>query len=132
MQLADELPMIYTTCIMGFATFSYSKSGTFALFIGLALFSLAWFITVSLPSTWVSERGVTGGLHLGKAFYHMTKDPQFHQTAYGLLMCTIVFRCVYAMKFELTPALKERSAAKADAIMSQMWMMAFAGWHQRT
>jgi len=49
MQLADELPMIYTTCIMGFVTFTYKRSRLFATGVGLALFSLATFITVGHP-----------------------------------------------------------------------------------
>ena len=51
MQLADELPMIYTTCIIGYTTFAYGKSrlGSF----GVATFfgGLAWAITVSCGST---------------------------------------------------------------------------------
>jgi hypothetical protein len=47
MQLADELPMIYTVCIMGFATFSYRRTLKVQILIGLALFALAVFITVS-------------------------------------------------------------------------------------
>lgn len=47
MQLADELPMIYTTCIMGFATFAYGKGTVFRLWLGSALLGLAASITVS-------------------------------------------------------------------------------------
>ncbi len=49
MQLADELPMIYTTLIMVFATMTYSRSRAFSAVVGLAVFGLAWFITVWLP-----------------------------------------------------------------------------------
>lgn len=50
MQLADELPMIYTTCVMAFATFSYSRTRRFSIVVGFALAGLALFITVS--HTW--------------------------------------------------------------------------------
>lgn len=39
--------MIYTVCIMGFATFSYRRTLKVQILIGLALFALAVFITVS-------------------------------------------------------------------------------------
>jgi hypothetical protein len=51
MQLADELPMIYTVCIMCFATFSYRKSPVFTVLVGAVIFGLAWFITVTIPSS---------------------------------------------------------------------------------
>jgi hypothetical protein len=46
MQLADELPMIYTVCIMAFATFSYRKPVKVQLLVAVALVGLAVFITV--------------------------------------------------------------------------------------
>ncbi len=62
-----------------------------------------------------------------QAFYHITKDPTFHQNAYALLTCGVVFRGMYVMKANLTPALRERNPQKADVIMKQMWTMAFTG-----
>lgn len=47
MQLADELPMIYTVCIMAFATFSYRKPMKLQLLVAAGLVALAVFITVS-------------------------------------------------------------------------------------
>ncbi|WDK18799.1 alkaline phytoceramidase [Colletotrichum graminicola] len=55
MQLIDELSMIYTTCLMVFATFSFSKSPQFAVFLGSGLALLAGFITVVLRSLYVME-----------------------------------------------------------------------------
>lgn len=50
MQLVDELSMIYTTCVMCFATFTYRRSNLFSAFLGLALIALAAFITVQSES----------------------------------------------------------------------------------
>lgn len=47
MQLVDELSMIYTACLMCYATFSFSKSQAFRQVLGTGLVSLAAFITVS-------------------------------------------------------------------------------------
>jgi len=48
MQLVDELSMIYTACLMCYATFSFSQSRATRQILGLGLASLAIFITVSL------------------------------------------------------------------------------------
>ncbi|KUI66239.1 Alkaline ceramidase 3 [Cytospora mali] len=108
MQLADELPMIYTTCIMAFATFSYSRSKRSSVLIGLSLAGLATFITV---------------------YYHMSQNPVFHQVAYASLTCAVVFRGMYVMETVLRPALRERceTPAHADQIMRQMWSMTATG-----
>ena len=47
MQLADELPMIYTACIMAYATLTYSKSPRFSLVAAAGTIAVAWSITVS-------------------------------------------------------------------------------------
>lgn len=59
MQLVDELSMIYTTCVMVFATFSYSRSPRFAVFLGVALLGLAGFITVRLAFSKAPQLNVT-------------------------------------------------------------------------
>lgn len=46
MQLVDELSMIYTTCLMMYASFSYSRSRAFSTLLGVSLLSLAGSITV--------------------------------------------------------------------------------------
>lgn len=106
MQLADELPMIYTTCIMAFATFSYGKSTATKSLIGLSLIGLAAWIT---------------------AYYLLSQDPVFHQVAYATLTCAVVFRGMYVMENSLRPALKARNPILGEEIMSQMWRMAFTG-----
>lgn len=105
MQLADELPMIYTTCIMAFATFAYSKSTSTRTLIGLGVVSLAAWIT---------------------GYYVTSKDPVFHQVAYAALTCAVVFRGMYVMSSTLRPALEKRTS-DATNIMNQMWKMAFTG-----
>lgn len=86
MQLVDELSMIYTTCLMCYATFSYSKSRQFSLWLALALVSLAVFITL---------------------YYHYLQDPAFHQNAYALLTAVVLFRSMYVMEFSLRPSLRQ-------------------------
>jgi dihydroceramidase len=46
MQLVDELNMIYTACLMCYATFSFSQSRVVRQVLGFGLLSLAVFITV--------------------------------------------------------------------------------------
>ena len=86
MQLVDELSMIYTTCLVCYATFSYSRSRLFSLYLALALISLAIFITL---------------------YYHYLQDPVFHQRAYALLTATALLRSLYVMLFTLHPSLKK-------------------------
>lgn len=47
MQLVDELGMIYTTCLMMYASFSFQRSATVARWLAFGLLALAAFITVS-------------------------------------------------------------------------------------
>ncbi len=79
--------MIYTTCLMCYATFSYSQSRQFALFLALSLISLAMFITL---------------------YYHYLQDPAFHQNAYALLTAIVLFRSMYVMEFNLRSSLKQK------------------------
>ncbi|KJR85332.1 dihydroceramidase [Sporothrix schenckii 1099-18] len=106
MQLADELPMIYATCIIGHATFSYGKSPTVSKLIGLGLFSLGLLITV---------------------VYHVTKEPVFHQVSFACLTIAVVFRSMYDMEKTLRPALKIRSPERESGLMRQMWKMCLSG-----
>ncbi|KAL0936656.1 Alkaline ceramidase 3 [Colletotrichum truncatum] len=106
MQLVDELSMIYTTCLMVFATFSYSRSTQFVAFLGSGLILLACFIT---------------------SYYHITKDPNFHQGCYAALTATVVIRSLYVMETQLRPALVARNGAKAQTILKTMWIMVATG-----
>jgi dihydroceramidase len=106
MQLADELPMIYTVCIMAFATFSYRRPAQVQALVGAAMAGLAIFITV---------------------YYLYAKDPVFHQAAYALLTLTLVFRGFYVMERELRPQLRRRNPAECDAYMVDMYKLALSG-----
>lgn len=82
MQLVDELSMIYTTCLMCYASFSYSRPAGVRLFLAIALLGLAVFITL---------------------YYHYLQDPVFHQNAYALLTTVVLLRSMYIMENRLRP-----------------------------
>lgn len=82
MQLVDELSMIYTTCLMCYASFSYSQSSPVKIFLAVSLAALAVFITL---------------------YYHYLQDPVFHQNAYALLTTVVVLRSMYTMEVALRP-----------------------------
>ncbi|EPE03254.1 alkaline phytoceramidase [Ophiostoma piceae UAMH 11346] len=106
MQLADELPMIYATCIIGHATFSYKTSRLVSALVGAGLTALAATITV---------------------VYYITKDPVFHQLSYGALTVGIVLQSMYTMEYQLRPVLKARVPDTANAIMDKIWRMCLSG-----
>ena len=84
MQLVDELSMIYSTCLMSYAAFSFSRSRQFRVFLAIALTCLAVFITL---------------------YYHYLQDPVFHQNAYALLTIIVLVRSMYIMEVNLRPSL---------------------------
>lgn len=103
MQLVDELSMIYTTCLMFYATFSHKQKAPVPFFLGLFLVSLAVFIT---------------------GYYHYLGDPVFHQNMYALLTAIVLFRSMYVMERDIRPNLKAREAAhksgqKQEAVTSE-------------
>ncbi|XPS75050.1 alkaline ceramidase ydc1 [Ascochyta lentis] len=125
MQLVDELSMIYTTCLMCFATFSYGKSLRYSTFLAIGLVSLALFVTL---------------------YYHHIQDPAFHQNVYALLTAIVLFRAMYMMEVAIRPrfqsderkALNPRPDRAAEAVRKQedlrdqeilrtMWKMITAG-----
>ncbi|CBX92690.1 hypothetical protein IAQ61_005938 [Plenodomus lingam] len=137
MQLVDELSMIYTTCLMNFATFSYGKSRLYSTILAIGLTAIALFITL---------------------YYHYLQDPTFHQNAYALLTAIVLFRAMYVMEVNIRPRFrsKEREAAnpnvrsggktgqkqkdlRDEQILRTMWKMitfglsiflgGFAVWH---
>ncbi len=85
MQLVDELSMIYTTCLMAYASFSYSRSRAFRIVLAVSLVGLSLFITL---------------------YYHYLQDPAFHQNVYALLTTIIVFRTMFTMERTLRPSLR--------------------------
>ncbi|KAF7507118.1 hypothetical protein GJ744_010931 [Endocarpon pusillum] len=129
MQLVDELSMIYTTCLMAYASFSYSRSTAFRIVLAVSLVGLSLFITL---------------------YYHYLQDPAFHQNVYALLTTIIVFRTVFTMERTLRPSLrhseekhpqerKERSRGlhekqvqarlnvRDKAILKDMWILVAFG-----
>ncbi|KAJ4290171.1 alkaline ceramidase ydc1 [Collariella sp. IMI 366227] len=108
MQLADELPMIYTVCIMAFATFSFRKPARTQALIAVGLVALAVFITV---------------------YYLYAKDPVFHQVAYGILTLSTVVRGFYVMERGLRPKLQQRNPADCDRHMREMYKLAVTAYH---
>ncbi|KAJ5297611.1 hypothetical protein N7508_007860 [Penicillium antarcticum] len=97
MQLVDELSMIYTTCLMVYASFSYSRSVILRVWLALSLTGLAIFITL---------------------YYHYLQDPVFHQNAYALLTIVVVFRSMHTMEVTLRP--KWRHSTEEDRLERQM------------
>ncbi|KAF3393028.1 Alkaline ceramidase 3 [Talaromyces pinophilus] len=93
MQLVDELSMIYTTCLMCYASFSYSRSSPVKIFLAVTLTGLAVFITL---------------------YYHYLQDPVFHQNAYALLTTVVVLRSMYTMEVALRP--KWRKSREEDRL----------------
>jgi dihydroceramidase len=93
MQLVDELSMIYTTCLMAYATFSYAKASPTRIYLATSLAGLAIFITL---------------------YYHYLQDPVFHQNAFALLTVVVVFRSMYTMEVTLRP--KWRKTREEDRL----------------
>lgn len=83
MQLVDELSMIYTTCLMCYATFSYARASLTRVYLATSLGSLAIFITL---------------------YYHYLQDPVFHQNAFAFLTVVVVVRSMYIMETTLRPS----------------------------
>ena len=93
MQLLDELSMIYSTCILVYALFSYRQSTKACIALSLALLSLAMFIT---------------------GYYYYIKDPVFHQRMFALLTAIVTFRSMWLMESVLRPS---RRAERGDAAL---------------
>jgi dihydroceramidase len=85
MQLVDELSMIYTTCLMLYACFSYSRGKAFRIILAISLVALSMFITL---------------------YHHYLQDPTFQQNVYALLTTIVVFRMMFTMELTLRPSLR--------------------------
>ena len=119
MQLVDELSMIYTACLMAYATFSHSRSQNFNICLSLALVALAVFITL---------------------YYHYLQDPVFHQNAYAALTATVLLRMMYLMERSLRPGWRKNRGSHVGSssvsaneslrdqeILTSMWQMVAYG-----
>jgi len=120
MQLVDELSMIYTACLMCYATFSFSQSRLIRQVLGGGLLFLAVFITL---------------------YYHYLQDPVFHQNAFAILTAFVLLRSMYIMEVNIRPkkriyaesgvhseSLKQASDDQRDRmIIKEMWLMVVIG-----
>ncbi|KAJ5899109.1 hypothetical protein N7495_003853 [Penicillium taxi] len=95
-QLVDELSMIYTTCLMCYASFAYNRSLRFRVALGLSLTFLSVFITL---------------------YYHYLQNPVFHQNAYALLTTIVVLKSMHTMENTLRP--KWRGTREEDLLARQ-------------
>lgn len=86
--------MIYTTCLMFWATFAYSRPQPVQLLLGVFNASLALFIT---------------------GYYHYLQDPTFHQNAYALLTAIVLLRSMYVMEMNIRPYFRKRHEERKSA-----------------
>jgi dihydroceramidase len=116
-QLVDELNMIYTTCLMLYASVSYGRPTWQQICLGIFLILFSGFITL---------------------YYHYLQDPVFHQNVYAALTVFIVFRSVHTMETSLRPYFKStqqqgrsKSQKAEDArdlrTLNQMWILVAYG-----
>ena len=86
--------MIYTTCLMAWATFSHFRSEEFAIWLGASLVGLSAFVSL---------------------YYHYLQDPVFHQNVYAALTTIVVLRSIYVMETGLRPSMAAGSKIKGKA-----------------
>uniref|UniRef100_A0A6B2LEI0 Alkaline ceramidase n=1 Tax=Arcella intermedia TaxID=1963864 RepID=A0A6B2LEI0_9EUKA len=72
MQLLDELPMIYATCVFVYCVLEDKKKSKYGPMLPVSLFLTAVLITLT---------------------YIVWQDPIFHQVCYGLLVAVVVLKC---------------------------------------
>jgi len=128
MQLADELPMIYTVCIMSYAAFSYGRSSTAKALVAIALSGVACFITVGSLICAGTTFPELGTHCLPQVYYLYAKDPVFHQVAYGIITLATTIRGFYVTEWTLRSALTERVPSEVHQRMRQIRILALAGW----
>jgi dihydroceramidase len=144
MQLVDELNMIYTACLMCYATFSFSQSRLVRQVLATGLISLAVFITVRAP--FLKAKLLTDVYKL-QLYYHYLQDPLFHQNAFAIITAVVLFRSMYVMEVNIRPSLKAKygtapvktdpmslpkwlrvaNAHRDQAILKEMWLMVGVG-----
>ena len=99
MQLVDELSMIYTTCLMVYASFGHSRPTNVK--IGLAVFLVALCIFITL-------------------YYHYLQDPAFHQNAYTILTVIVLGRGMWIMETTLRPAFRRNDESKTQSVQARL------------
>lgn len=120
MQLIDELSMIYTTSLVVYAIYSFSRPRSFRIKLGTFLAFLCTFITL---------------------YYHYLQDPRFHEVTYGVLTCIAVFQSMWTMEVTLRPSRRARFRAPSNKspnkkqhederdshILRMMWLLVGSG-----
>lgn len=108
MQLLDELAMIYTTCILFYATFSHGRSTATRIVVAALTIGIAAFVT---------------------GYYHYLGDPKFHQDTFTLLTAIVVFYNIYLMEKALRHSPQQGSASSQANVsedarrLRTMWSM---------
>lgn len=95
MQLVDELSMIYTTCLMFWATFAHNRTPLTQMILGAFSMTLALFIT---------------------GYYHYLQDPTFHQNAYAILTAIVLIRSMFVMEVNIRPYYRRRCENRDAAL----------------
>ena len=91
--------MIYTTCLMFWATFAHNRTPRTQILLGIFSASLALSITL---------------------YYHYLQDPTFHQNAYAILTAIVVFRSFYVMEVNIRPYYRKRHQEEERMRQSKM------------
>jgi dihydroceramidase len=98
---------------MCYATFAWSRSYRFQVFLAIGLLGLSIFITL---------------------YYHYLQDPVFHQNAYAILTAVVLLRAMWMMETRLRPSQQDRThpftyakAKQQDNIVNTMWVMVAVG-----
>ena len=87
--------MIYTSCLMLWATFAYARSPVVQTALGIFCASLAIFIT---------------------GYYHYLQDPTFHQIAYAFLTAAVLLRSMYVMEVNIRPYYRKRRQIRQRSV----------------
>jgi dihydroceramidase len=107
MQLLDELPMLYATCVLIYSAFESERNNIHG-----------W----KLPAT------LTCIALLISAIYVFVKSPLFHQWSYGLLTAVLVLRALYL--FNRVPACEAKCTMRRMLISSwSMYALGFLVWN---
>ncbi|CZT24438.1 related to alkaline ceramidase [Ramularia collo-cygni] len=99
MQLVDELSMIYTTCLMVWATFEHKRPMLFKVVLAISIAGLALFITL---------------------YYHYLQDPTFHQNAYAILTAIVLIRSMVLQELHIRPYFRGKASESGSIDKSKL------------
>ncbi|KAI9592453.1 alkaline ceramidase 3-like protein [Syncephalis fuscata] len=107
MQLLDELPMLYATCVLIYSAFETKEKIVYGWRLPALLTTVAVLIST---------------------IYVFVKSPLFHQWSYALLTAVLVFRALYM--FNNVPAGEARNSMRRLLISSwTMYALGFLSWN---